>query len=265
MFENKVVWITGASSGIGEELAVQLSKGKAWLILSARRQDELERVQNLCLQHSEKVDVFPFDLSDLASLKNISEQVLYIHGRIDMLIHSGGISQRSNAQDTKEEVEQRIMNINFFAAIKLTKSVLPDMIKNNMGKIVVISSVTGKIGVPQRSIYSASKHALIGYFDSLRAELVKQKHNIQIHIICPGFIHTNISYNAVKGDGISQKIVDPGQAKGMTVEVCVRKIIVAIKKNKNEVLIGGKEIWMARIRRFFPSLYYKLITKVETK
>jgi short-subunit dehydrogenase len=222
-------------------------------------------VKNICLQHTENVNILSLDLSEMQSLKNISEQALKMHGNIDILIHSGGISQRSEAMDTMTDVEQRILQVNFFAAVALSKAVLPSMIKNNAGRIVVISSVTGKIGVPQRSAYSASKHALIGYFDSLRAELIKAKQNIQVHIICPGFIHTNISYNAVRGDGNAQQVLDPGQAGGMPVEVCVKKILSAIKKNKKEVLIGGKEIWMARIRMFVPSLYYKLITKVETK
>lgn len=265
MFENKVIWITGASSGIGEELALQLATEKAILILSARREDELERVKTLCSQHTQDVRILPLDLSQIASLQTIAEKAVSFHGKIDILINNGGISQRSDALETAYEVERRIMDINFFAGVVLSKAVLPSMIQNKSGKLVLISSVTGKIGVPQRSMYSASKHALIGYFDSLRAELVKKKHNVQVHIICPGFIHTNISYNAVKGDGEAQHVMDPGQAKGMPVDVCVRKMVSAIRKNKKEVLIGGKETWMANIRRFIPFLYYNLITKVKVK
>ncbi len=261
----KVIWITGASSGIGEELSKQFARHKATLILSSRRKEELERVKTECLPYSSNIEVLPIDLSDLNSLKGIAENAISLFGRIDMLINSGGISQRSTAMETEADVEQRIMDINFNSSVILSKAVIPQMEKNGYGKIILLSSITGKIGVPNRSAYCASKHALIGYFDAMRAENTIKGSPVQIHIIMPGFIHTNISYNALKGDGKNQAIVDPGQAKGMPVDVCVRKIIKAIKNNKKEVLIGRKEIWMAHIRRFFPGLYYKMIVKVKTK
>ncbi|MFI5172334.1 MAG: SDR family oxidoreductase [Chitinophagales bacterium] len=265
MFAGKVVWITGASSGIGEELANQLAKEKAKLILSSRRVDELERVKKECISYTNAVEILPLDLSDITSLKTAADSAILIFGKIDILINCGGISQRSSALETNAETEQRIMNINFFSAVNLSKFVLPQMQKNGYGKIVLISSITGKIGVPNRSTYSASKHALIGYFDSMRAELAIARSPINIHLIMPGFIHTNISYHAVTGDGKEQGVLDPGQEHGMPVDICVRKIISAIKKNKKEVLIGGKEIWMVYFRRFVPSLYYKLIPRVQTK
>ncbi len=261
----KVIWITGASSGIGEELAKQLARQKATLILSARRTDELERVKTECLPYSSNIEVLPVDLADLSTLNSIAEKAISLFGRIDMLINSGGISQRSTAMETKADVEQRIMDINFTSSVILSKAVIPQMEKNEYGKIILLSSITGKIGVPNRSTYCASKHALIGYFDAMRAENTIKGSPVQIHIIMPGFVFTNISYNAVKGDGKNQAVLDPGQKNGMPVDVCVRKIINAIKNNKKEVLIGGKEIWMAHIRRFLPGLYYKMISKVATK
>ncbi len=261
----KVIWITGASSGIGEELAKQFAQQKAILILSARRTDELQRVQTMCRQFTEKVEILPLDLSQLESLHTIAQTAIRFFGRIDMLINNGGISQRSTALETEDAIERRIMDINFFSAVILSKAIIPIMEKNGYGKIILMSSVTGKFGVPNRSTYSASKHALIGYFDALRAENVIKGSPVQIHIVMPGFIHTNISYNAVKGDGKNQAITDEGQANGMPVDVCVKKIIRAIKNNKKEVLIGGKEIWMAYIRRFFPGLYYRMIVRVKTK
>lgn len=265
MFEGKVVWITGASSGIGEELARQLAQEKAFLILSARRIDELDRVKKDCLQYTSKVEILPVDLSEISSLNAIAEKAIALFGRIDVLINNGGISQRSSVLDTDPSVETRIMNINYFSAVALSRAVLPQMKKNGGGRIVLMSSITGKIGVPNRSSYCASKHALIGYFDALRAELRKEGSPVKIHIIMPGYVHTNISLHAVKGDGKEQGIMDPGQANGMPVEVCVKKILQAIKKDKKEVLIGGKEIWMAHIRRFFPGLYYRMIANVGTK
>lgn len=261
----KVIWITGASSGIGEELAKQFARQKATLILSARRKEELERVKTECLPFTSNIEVLPVDLSDLSTLNSVAEKAIAFFGRIDMLINSGGISQRSTAMETEADVEQRIMNINFTSSVILSKAVIPQMEKNGYGKIVLLSSITGKIGVPTRSAYCASKHALIGYFDALRAENTIKGSPVQIHIMMPGFIHTNISYNSVNGDGEKRAVLDPGQKNGMPVDVCVRKIIKAIKNNKKEVLIGGKEIWMAHIRRFLPGLYYRMIVKVKTK
>lgn len=265
MFSGKVIWITGASSGIGEELSKQLAKQKAKLILSARRIPELERVQQECLQYTTDVAILQVDLLDNAALPAIAEKAIALFGRIDMLINNGGISQRSSVLETTADVEQRIMQTNYFSAITLTKAVLPQMEKNGFGNIILMSSITGKIGVPNRSTYCASKHAIIGYFDSLRAELKMRNSPVNINIIMPGYIHTNISIHAVTGDGREQGLMDKGQANGMSVEVCAKKIITAIRKNKKEVLIGRKEILMAYFRRFIPSLYYKLITKVATK
>lgn len=265
MFSGKVIWITGASSGIGEELSKQLAKQKAKLILSARRIPELERVQQECLQYTTDVAILQVDLLDNAALPAIAEKAIALFGRIDMLINNGGISQRSSVLETTPDVEQRIMQTNYFSAITLTKAVLPQMEKNGFGNIILMSSITGKIGVPNRSTYCASKHAIIGYFDSLRAELKMRNSPVNINIIMPGYIHTNISIHAVTGDGREQGLMDKGQANGMSVEVCAKKIITAIRKNKKEVLIGRKEILMAYFRRFIPSLYYNLITKVATK
>jgi len=265
MFAEKVIWITGASSGIGEELAKQLAKQKAKLILSSRRAEELQRVQKICLQAAPHVEILTIDLNDKASLPQKARDAMNVFGRIDILINSGGISQRSLAIATDEAVEQRIMQINYFSAVTLSKAVLPEMEKNGFGNIVLISSITGKIGVPSRSSYCASKHALIGYFDALRAELRIKKSPVNINIIMPGYIHTNISLNAVKGDGNNQGVMDKGQANGMPVEDCVKQIINAIRKNKKEVLIGRKELFMAHFRRFIPALYYNLIAKVATK
>ncbi|MBK8343719.1 MAG: SDR family oxidoreductase [Bacteroidetes bacterium] len=265
MFSGKVIWITGASSGIGEELSKQLAKQKAKLILSARRIPELERVQQECLQYTTDVAILQVDLLDNAALPAIAEKAIALFGRIDMLINNGGISQRSSVLETTPDVEQRIMQTNYFSSITLTKAVLPQMEKNGFGNIILMSSITGKIGVPNRSTYCASKHAIIGYFDSLRAELKMRNSPVNINIIMPGYIQTNISIHAVTGDGREQGLMDKGQANGMSVEVCAKKIITAIRKNKKEVLIGRKEILMAYFRRFIPSLYYNLITKVATK
>ncbi len=256
---DKRIWITGASSGIGKALALELSKQGADLIISSRKKTDLEIVKNSCY-HPEKVQVVPLDLSDHEDIPKIANPVLD-EGAIDLLINNGGISQRSLAMDTELPIEKRLMDVNFFGTIALTKAVLPGMIKRKQGQIVVISSVSGKLGTPLRSSYAASKHALHGYFDSLRAELHREK--IAITLICPGYIQTNVSLNALTADGSPHDILDEKTAKGLTPERFAKKALKVIQKRKKESYIGGLEILGIYIKRFFPALAAKIVTKVN--
>ncbi|MBC8047845.1 MAG: SDR family oxidoreductase [Fimbriimonadaceae bacterium] len=256
MFQNKVIWVTGASSGIGKELALQFAKGKSWLILSARSIEALEQTKKDCLQFTDKIEILPLDLSDTASLKNISEKALALFGTIDILINNGGISQRSDAINTPLEIDRKIMEVNYFGNIALTKHVLPVMQKNNGGKIVVISSMSGKFGWKQRTAYAASKFALQGFYESLRSEI--QKDNITVLIVSPGRIKTNISLNAITKDGTAYNKMDEGQLNGIPVETCAKKIISSIKRNKKEIIIAREERILHLIRKFIPSVYYRM-------
>ena len=193
-FRDRVVWITGASSGIGEALSVAFSREGAQLILSARRAEELERVRQSC-DAPDRHRIEPLDLMDANAIARVAASV----GPVNVLIHSGGVSQRSLAMQTDLAVERAIMDLNFFGTVALTKAVLPSMIARKSGHIVPISSVVGYVGTPLRSAYAASKHALHGYFDSLRAEVAKD--GIAITIVCPGYIRTDVSRNAMTGDG----------------------------------------------------------------
>ena len=184
-------------------------------------------------------------------------------GPIDILIHNGGISQRSLVVDTRLEVDRRIMEVNFFGAIALTKLALPSMLSRQSGHIVVISSVMGKFGTPFRSSYAASKHALHGFFESLRAELWEQ--GIRVTMICPGFVRTNISINALKGDGSTFGSMDAAQASGMDPEVCAEKILRAIEAERNEVYMGGKEKLGDYLQRFVPDLFALIIRKAKVR
>ncbi|SMC64881.1 SDR family oxidoreductase [Pedobacter africanus] len=246
---NKVIWITGASSGIGEALVYAYSNAGAKLIISARNRDELYRVKSAC-KSPVNIHVLPLDLEKTELLADKAQEAIRIYGYIDMLINSGGISQRSLALETQLQTEQRLMNVNFWGTVVLSKAVLPAMIANGSGKIVCISSLVGKFGTRLRSAYSASKHALHGYFDSLRAEVFDK--NIQISIICPGFIKTNVSVNALTGNGSPQGTMDAGQASGMPAYECARQIIQAIQQHKEEVYIGGKEVKGVWFKRLFP-------------
>ena len=256
--QNKVVWITGASSGIGEALAYKFSKEKYNVIISSRNEIALQKVKEQCV-FSENIKILPLDLEDLDSLNNKANEAWELFGKIDILINNGGISQRSLALETNLETEQRIMRIDFWGTVVLSKSILPKMIANNGGQIVTVTSLVGKFGTKFRSSYSAAKHALHGYFDSLRSEVWDK--NISVTIVCPGFINTNVSINALVGNGKNQGTMDDAQAKGMHVDVLAEKMYNAISSKKEEVYIGGKEIYGVYIKRFFPRLFSKMMRK----
>lgn len=259
--KEKVVWITGASSGIGEELAYALAREGSFLILSARNKEKLEQVKAKCLENTAKCWVHPVDLSGDQQLDTVVKTVLAQAGHIDVLINNAGRSQRSLAKETPLEIDRNIMELNFFSVVALTKFVLPQMLKKGSGQIVVISSISGKLGFPMRTAYAASKHAIQGYFESLRAEL--NNDNIKITIVSPGRIKTNISVNALTKDGSAYDKIDEGQANGMTAALCAAKIVKAIKRERKELLVGKMEILMVHIRRFLPALYYKLVTRIK--
>lgn len=255
-FKNKVVWITGASSGIGEALVYAFDKRGAKIIISARRETELERVKNSC-KNPENIIVETIDLEDHSSLKEKAQTVFEKVDKIDILINNGGISQRSLVKDTSIDIDKKIMNVNYFGTITLTKAVLPNMLKNKKGHIVVISSITGKIGVPLKSAYAASKHALHGFFDTLRAE--NWQDNILVTIVCPGYVTTNISINALTANGTAQNTMDDATNKGMEPAYLAEKIMNAITKKKKEVVIAGKERLGIYLKRFLPGLFLKMI------
>ncbi len=254
--KNKVVWITGASSGIGEALAVHLSQSGAKLILSARRENELRRVQKSCT-NSETHLILPLDLANPETFPIAVQRAIPLYGHVDILINNGGISQRALAKDTLPAVDRKLIEINYLGTAALTKALLPGMIERQAGHIVVITSLVGKFGTPMRSGYAASKHALHGFFDSLRAEVYAD--GIAVTIVCPGFVKTNISFNALTAGGTPQNKMDDAQANGISPEKCARKIIRAVKTRKREVYIGGKERYAVYLKRFLPGLFNRII------
>ena len=260
-FGGKVIWITGASSGIGKAVAIEISKDKAHLILSGRNEQALREVAEACEKNGSTTETFAFDLGDEASINNVVQTVLSKTVKIDALYQFGGISQRSFASETPLFVDRKIFEVNYFGTITLTKAVLPKMIKNGGGHIAVTSSIVGKFGFPYRSSYSASKHALHGFFESLQAE--NASNNIRVSVIIPGRIKTNISVNAIDKDGKTHSKMDDGQDKGMSAEKSAKIICKKLKKEKKEILVGGNEVLMVYIRRFLPALYYKLASKVK--
>jgi len=260
-FQGKTIWITGASSGIGKSLAHEFSKMDTQLILSGRNQRKLEEIKDTCLQNGSSVLTVPFDLSDRNSINNSVEIVLEKYRSIDLLINNGGISQRAFVQNSSLDVDQKIMSVNYFGNIALTKAILPSMLEQGHGHIAVTTSIAGKFGFPMRSAYSASKHALYGFYNTLRIELADQ--NIKVTMICPGRIQTNISKHALNEKGEEHGEMDDGQKNGITSEKAARKIIRALKKEKREVAVGGKELLMLPIKRFTPWLFYQIVRKIN--
>jgi dehydrogenase/reductase SDR family protein 7B len=259
MFKDKVIWITGASSGIGEALVHEFAKSGARLILSARRENELKRVAAETKLPELDLLVLPFDLDNTSNASALAAQVINKFGRIDVLINNGGMSQRSEALDTKESIERHLMEVNYFSAVNLSKAVLPYMKRQKSGQLVVVSSIAGKFGFYLRSSYSAAKHALHGYFESLRLET--EKSGIRIMLVCPGKIKTAVSLNAVTSSGASHNTMDESHKEAMSAEDCAKKIISGLSAGKEEIFVGGKELLIVKIKRFFPSLFGKLIRK----
>ncbi|MEI1280599.1 SDR family oxidoreductase [Leptospira venezuelensis] len=261
-FKDKVVWITGASSGIGEALAAELKGTGAKLILSARRTQELLRVRDAQGWKEEDSMILPLDLENYDSLKQFPEEVIRKFGKIDVLINNGGISQRSLAHETLISTYRSLMNINFFGNIAITLATLPYFRKEKKGYIVSISSIAGKFGVPFRTGYSASKFALSGFYEGLRAE--NSGDNLKVLLVYPGFIKTKISENAFSGDGSKHGILDPGIQRGIEVEECAKRILDAIVSGEQEIIIASiKERFGIFLHKFFPKFFSLFLTRAR--
>lgn len=259
-FKDQVVWITGASSGIGAALAKEFRAQGAKLILSSRRADKLEEVKQACGGGADVI-VLPVDLEKIETIKAAAEQAVAVFGKIDVLVNNAGITQRSLAKDTAIEVDERIMRLDYLAQVAATKGVLPSMLARKQGRIVVISSVAGFVGTPYRSSYAAAKHALRGFFDSLRAEV--HDAGVRVTLVYPGYINTDITMNAVTGDGSQFGQMGEGQSAGMPAEACAKRIVKDIAAGKDESIVGGKEVGAIYLKRFVPGIVARMVRKVK--
>lgn len=253
----KVAWITGASSGIGEALALELASRGAKLVLSARREDELQRVANATKLPPANVLVLPLDMTDEVSLPTHVQTVLDHFGQIDYVFQNAGITQRGTVAETRFDVYRQLMDVNFFGVVALTKAVLPHLLHQRSGHFVVTSSVAGKIGTKQRSGYCASKHALHGFFDALRAETYEA--GLQVTMVCPGYIRTPISLHALNGEGQKHARMDQNQEVGMDPAKCARQICNAVTRQREEVYVGGFETMGIYLKRFFPGILSRIL------
>jgi short-subunit dehydrogenase len=255
-FQGRRVWITGASSGIGEALALAFHGAGAKLILSARREDELKRVQTAC-GGEPGTRVLPMDVTNAQELPEKMRQALGMFSGIDVLVLNAGITQRSRTRETDESVYRRLMEVNFFGPEAMARAVLPSMLAQKNGHIVVISSVAGKFGVPMRSGYSATKFALHGFFEALRAE--EERNGVHVTMVCPGYIRTEISLSALRGDGRKHAKMDSELAHGMPAEECARQILRGIARRKREIVVAApREKALVYIKRFFPDLLARM-------
>jgi short-subunit dehydrogenase len=259
-FNNKVVWITGASSGIGEALALAFAREGARLVLSSRRPAELERVRATCVRPESHL-VAPLDLTKTETLAPALAEVERQCGAVDVLVNNGGVSQRAMAVATAGEVERALMEVNYFGPVALTKAVLPSMLARRAGHIVVVSSVMGYVGTPGRSSYAAAKHALHGYFDSLRAEVWRQ--GIKVTLACPGYVRTAVSANAFSADGQQHGVTDTTHERGIAPEKCARAIVNAVARGREEIAVGGPEVYAIYLKRWLPWLASRLIRRMK--
>ena len=258
MYKSKIIWITGASSGIGKALATHYNGLGAFVILSSRKEISLSKVQKeLPNPANSYIQILDLEKSD--EFVMITKHLIEKFSKIDILINNGGISQRGEVHETPIDIDRRIMEINYFGNIALTKAVLPYFREQKSGHIIVISSIAGKFGFYLRSAYSASKHALQGFYESLLLE--EAKNNIHVTLAYPGKINTDISVSALNSKGEKHGVMDHNQQTGMSAKKCAQIIQKAEQKKKKSVLVGNKEIKAVYLKRFLPSLFWKVIAK----
>jgi|SRR5450432_1027965 dehydrogenase/reductase SDR family protein 7B len=261
-FNGKTCWITGASSGIGEALALSLNSMGASLILSSRSREKLENVKQAC-SFPDKIKILPCDMEETETLPAKAREAWSLFNGIDYVFLNAGIAVRDMIIHTDMDMIQKVMNINFFSNVALSKTLIPFMQERGQGCFVVTSSLCGKFGVPKLGAYSASKHALHGFYESLRAEY--EKDGIRVTMITAGLVKTNITLHALTGNGSRYGKMQESVAAGIAPETCARGILSAVAKGKCEVLIGAMEKYSVLIKRFFPGLLRMAITKHPMK
>ena len=259
-FDDQVTWITGASSGIGAALAPMLAAAGARLILSARRPRSLDRVRRACAVAEDRVCALPLDLEDLDGLADKAAEAEALFGRIDGIVHAAGVGQRGYAADTDFDVDCRLMAVNFLGPVAITKGVLPGMLHRGAGRFTVVSSIAGLVGPPRRSGYAASKHALHGFFDAMRSELVGS--GVKVTMICPGYVDTGFAEAALTADGSPQGRTAETR-RGIPVQDCARRIYRAMEYDERQVLIGGREVLAVYLQRLFPGLVAWLLPRLS--
>lgn len=259
-FQNKIIWLTGASSGIGEALAYEFCKRGACVILSARRAEELERVRAQCVDPT-RAKILPLDVADLETIPRKAEQARALFGAIDILVNNAGITQRGRVVETEQRVLERVFQVNFFGAVALTRAVLPEMLERRAGHIVAVSSLAGRLPIPKYAAYCSSKSALNAYFDSLRAEVARK--GIKVTLILPGFVQSDISKNSLDAHG-KPRGKAANMRNAMPADVAARKMANAIARGQEHYEFGGIERFAVPVRMFAPRVYSYAIKRIKT-
>ncbi|MCR4860351.1 MAG: SDR family oxidoreductase [Bacteroidales bacterium] len=258
----ETVWITGASSGIGEACAHRYAAEGARLILTSSSAERLAPVAQRCRElGAPDVLVLPFDLSRSDGIEALVEKAWEAFDGIGTVLLNAGISQRTTVEDTSVEMVRKIMEVNYFSPVQIAKALLPRLLERGGGHIAVTTSIAGRFGFPLRCGYSSSKFALYGFFETLQAEYYDR--GIRVTLVCPGRVQTNISRYALDKGGVPHGKLDPGQAGGLSPEAAARKIVRAVGRGRREVLVGRGELVMVWIKRFFPGLCARLARKIK--
>lgn len=256
---SKVVWVTGASSGLGEAIVYELAKENCKIVLTSNEGDKLVEVAKKAGLSAENYLILPIELENFDAEVE-TKKVIDKFGQIDVLINNAGICQKDFCEKTKESIERKIMEINYFAMTKLTKACIP-YLKQTKGTIAAVGSLNGLVGAPMLTTYAASKFAVKGYFESLRYEL--EQYGIKVLIIIPGFMKTDITIKSLTGDGSQFGQNSITNEIGITVDKCAKMISKAIKKEKKVIRMGSFEHLFPVVRFFTPSLHYWVFRKLH--
>ena len=247
------ILVTGGSRGIGAALARAYAAEGAEVVVAARSVVDLQAVADEVGGHAVVVD-----LSDPAAVEGLVPGVEADLGPIDVLVNNAGRSQRATALDTSMDEVRSLMELNFFVPVALTKAVVPGMVERGRGRVVIVSSVAGYVSTPMRSTYNASKFAVRGWFDALRAEL--HETGVGVTVVVPGYIRTEINHAAVGSERRDSSKPDPVES-GLPPEHCAAVIVDAVAKDRPEVHVGGKELAAIHLNRLMPSLVRRLAHK----
>lgn len=254
----KVVWITGASSGIGECLAYELAKAGCKLCLSARREQELNRVKKQCLLHGnikeEDILVLPLDALKFETHSSATQDVLKYFSKIDILVNNAGRSQRALFEETSLDIDREVIELNVLGVLSLTKQVLPHMLERKEGHIAVMSSIAGKLSAPSSASYTGSKHAIQGWFSTLGVEMSDR--NIKVTLLCPGPVFSNLLETAFTGKaGEELKGEMESSEKRMSTARCAELCALAIANGLDEAWIALNPVLLfTYMFQYFPNL-----------
>ncbi len=254
--EDKVVIITGASSGIGLALAKNFAKRKAKVVLAARSFNKLIGIEEELKTFNNNILIIETDVSKESDCKNLIDKTIEKYDKIDILINNAGISMRALFESTELSVIKQLMDINFWGTVYCSKYALPYLLKSK-GSIVGVSSIAGYKGLPGRTGYSASKFAMHGFLEVLRTENMKK--GVHVLIACPGFTASNIRNTALAADGSQQGESPRDETKMMAAEEVAERIIQAIEKKKDRLVLTREGKLIVLLNKFFPKFMDKMV------